>query len=264
MDKPRSKLLGREETRKTNPLPPLHPPHLHRAPLQRHPQHLLEEPFQRLPVNLSKVRHGPKVRRVARCQHPEPYVLPHPRLDLPRAAYPHAVPLPQPLRHPARIVGRLPPGVLLIHRVDRGQVQRIPPVTHKVRPVVLRQPLPQARRQPQVLLGLIRPAGFCQAPFVPHPSLFVSPGFAEFSDRLLEKNSHRSGRIQVKVWATQISPPLKLRHCRTIVPCAVIPWSQVDMHGRRRNFFTRKQQSSYWFGTLWRFIAGKVHRRSEA
>ena len=37
------------------------------------------------------------------------------------------------------------------------------------------------------MLGLIRSVGFCHASLLPHPAPFVSPGFAEFSDRLLEK-----------------------------------------------------------------------------
>ncbi len=52
-------------------------------------------------------------------------------------------------QHP-RIIGRLPPQFLLVHRVDGAQVQLVHHVAGVVGQVAFRQPLSQARRQQKI------------------------------------------------------------------------------------------------------------------
>ena len=136
-----------------------HAAHPRRPQFARQPQHLLEEALQGGQVRLPEIGDGAKVRGIAGRQHAKRHVLEQPALDPARREDPDAVGVHQHLRQHDRVIRRVAAFLVLIHRRDGRQIQLIDQVAHEVRQMILRQPVPQARRQQQVLLGHVRAIG---------------------------------------------------------------------------------------------------------
>jgi hypothetical protein len=114
---------------------------------------LLEEALQRRQVPLPKVGDRAKVRLVARSQDPERDVFEHAALDPTRRAHADTAAVHQHLRQHDRVIRRIAPFLVFVDRGDRRQIHVIDQVAHEVRQVTLGQPVPEARRQQQILLG---------------------------------------------------------------------------------------------------------------
>ena len=128
---------------------------------QSQPQHLLEQPAERTQMLLAKVGNGPKVRLVSGRPHSERHVLRHPALDLARRKDPHAIRVDQHLGHHHRVVRWLAPLFVFVHAFNRPQIERVDQVADEIRQVLVGQPVPQTRRQQQLLFGQVGAVGLC-------------------------------------------------------------------------------------------------------
>jgi hypothetical protein len=109
------------------------------------------------------------IRRLIGRDHPHRDIVVAAPLDPPRRPLADRVGVDQQRHHHRRIVRRAPPAVLAIALKERGEVHRFDGIEHKPREVILRQPLPQARRQQQLLLAITRDE------VLRHPRMVLTP-----------------------------------------------------------------------------------------
>jgi hypothetical protein len=94
------------------------------------------------------------IRRQIPRQHPERDVLNTPALDPPRRALPNRVGVEQHRDQHRRVISRPAMTVIAIPRIERRQIHRRHRVKHPPRQVILRQPIPQRRRQQKHLIPI--------------------------------------------------------------------------------------------------------------
>ena len=104
----------------------------------------------------TKPRDRGVIGRLVGADHPERDVLATAPLDPPRRALPDRIRVDEQRDHHRRIMRRPAMTVGAIARIERGQIHLLNSVEHEPRQVLLRQPLPQARRQQQLLLTITR------------------------------------------------------------------------------------------------------------
>src|ERR1017187_9818398 len=129
-------------------------------------------------MKLPKIRDGPEVRLIPRCQYSKSDILHQALLDPPRRKDPDAITIEQDLGHHARVIGRLAPIFLFIYSLDRRKVQLVHHVGYEIRQVVIRQPLTKARGQQQILFWKVSAKSFCHVRKTGTPSGSCSSKFS--------------------------------------------------------------------------------------
>ena len=119
-------------------------------------KNLAEQPGQRRLVTLTKPRDRRVIRRLICTDHTDGNVFDAAALQAPRRALPDRVAIEQQRHHHRRIVRRPTMPVDTIGGVEPAQVHRRHSVDDEPRQMPLRQPLPQARRQQQLLITTTR------------------------------------------------------------------------------------------------------------
>jgi hypothetical protein len=124
--------------------------------LLAHRQHLHEQVRKRLGVPLAKPRDRGVVRGAVGRNHPERHLLLAAPLDLARRTLPDRVRVQQQRDHHSRIVRRTAAAVLSVRAVERVEIEPLDDIEQVPRQMPLRQPIPHARGQQEVLLAITR------------------------------------------------------------------------------------------------------------
>ena len=119
-------------------------------------KHLAEQAGDRRLVARPEARDRRVIRDVVGADHAEGDVVATVTLYPARRAHPDRVGIDEQRDHHRRVVGRAAPAVLAISRIKRRQVHLGDRLQHKPREVILGQPLPQARREQQLLIAITR------------------------------------------------------------------------------------------------------------
>ena len=143
--------------------------HVHQARLGAQLQHVAEQLTQRPLMALAKPRDRRVIRRLVGRDHPHRDILMAAPLDPPRGPLADRVRVDQQRHHHRRVVRRATPAVVAIAGQERRQIHRLDSVQDKPREVILRQPLPQTRRQQQLLLAITRDE------VLRHPDMVLTP-----------------------------------------------------------------------------------------
>ena len=120
-------------------------------------------------MSRTKARDRRVIRREVRRDHPKRNVLTAAPLDRARRPLTDRVGVDGQRDHHLRIERRATPTVRSISREERRQVHRVDGVQHEPGEVLGRQPIPQARRQQQLLLAITRDE------VLPHPAMLLNP-----------------------------------------------------------------------------------------
>src|SRR6516225_3129329 len=174
---------------------------------------------------LPKIREGPEIRLIARCQYPKSHVFHQALLHPARGKYSHAIAVHQDLHHHARVIGWLTPIFLLIHRLDRRKVQLVHHIRHTVNQVILRQPVPKARRQQQILL---RKVGFVSLGHDSQPCIHFY--CFQMNSCKLKMNSRTDSYVSLNIGSCNCGTRYKLRAFAPAFrppPAVVLPKSHV-------------------------------------
>ena len=126
------------------------------AGLRRQPHHFHEQPLEIPKMTPPKLADRPVTRKVPRRQNPERHIFLQLARQTPGRNHPRRVPVNQHLQHHPRLVRRLATAVALVGRVKHRQIQPVHQVTHMVRQMTSRQPIPHIRRQQQPLIRMVR------------------------------------------------------------------------------------------------------------
>jgi hypothetical protein len=102
----------------------------------------------------AKARDRRVIGRAVGSNHTERDVVVTAPLDSPRGAHPDRVGIDEQRHHHRRVMRRATPAVIAIARVERADIHLRNRIEDEPREVILRQPLPQARRQQQLLLAI--------------------------------------------------------------------------------------------------------------
>ena len=109
------------------------------------------------------------IRHPVRADHPGRDILPATPLDHPRRPFPARVAVEQKRDHHRRIVRGPPMPIRPISAIELRQIHRLHRVQHEPHDVILTKPIPQARRQQQLLLTITRQKVLSHAPEVLTP-----------------------------------------------------------------------------------------------
>jgi hypothetical protein len=139
------------------------------ASLRAQAQDLAEQLGQRTLVALAKPRDGRVIRRPVGAHHAHGDVLDAASLDPPRRPLADRVAVQQQRHHHRRLVRRPAVAVLAIGRIERRQIHRLDGVDDKPRQMALGQPLPQRRRQQQLLVPI------AAKKVLRHPEMVLTP-----------------------------------------------------------------------------------------
>jgi hypothetical protein len=131
-------------------------PDLHHPSLRAQLQHLRKQIGERRLVALAKARDRRVIRALIRRDHAVGDVLHALALDHPRGALSLAVGVEQQREHHPRLVRRAAVTISAVGAIERRQIHLLGARQHEPRKVILRQPLPQIRRQQQLLITVTR------------------------------------------------------------------------------------------------------------
>ncbi len=119
-------------------------------------QDLYEQSSQLLEVPLAKSRNAVVIRLLIAAQYPKRHIVIGGLLQLPRRHLPNAVTVDQQLDHQRRVVRRPTATVtLFVHLQNPRKIKRLNHVADVQRQVIWSQPLPQIRRQQQLLIHVV-------------------------------------------------------------------------------------------------------------
>jgi hypothetical protein len=132
-------------------------------------EHLTEQARDRLLMPRPEPCDRGVIRRLVGADHPKRDVVTAVTLDPARGAHSDRIRVDEQRNHHRRIVRRPPVAVLAIAAIKRRQIHLRDRLQHTPRQVLLRQPLPQARRQQQLLLTITRDE------VLRHPEIVLNP-----------------------------------------------------------------------------------------
>ena len=119
-------------------------------------QDLAKQARDRVLMALTKPCDRRVIRTLVRSDHPERNVLDALALNHPCRALPTTVGVEQQRDHHSRLVRRPANTIHVIRPVKRVQIHLLHRLQHEPREMVLRQPIPQIRRQQQLLITITR------------------------------------------------------------------------------------------------------------
>lgn len=151
---------------------------LDQASFRAEPQDLTEQAGQSVLVALAEPGDRAVIRHLVRGDHAIGDILDAAALDHPRGALPARVGVKQQRDHHPRIVRRATMPISAISGVERSEVHLLDRRQHEPREVILRQPIPHARRQQQLLITITRQEVLRRPAIVPSPPDTPAPATA--------------------------------------------------------------------------------------
>jgi hypothetical protein len=129
-------------------------PNLHQPGLRTQAQHLGEQVADRGLVTDPKPGDRRVIQWLVRGDHPERHILAAAPLNPSRRTHPDRVRVHQQRHHHPRIVRRPAMPVSPIRRIELLEFELIDGLRHEIRQMIRRQPIPQTRRQQQLLITI--------------------------------------------------------------------------------------------------------------